>query len=613
MERLITKNRWQKIKAFSLIETMLALFIFSIFSIGIVVLSFDVLQRDTKNEVRNDALLYAQEGLEATRNMRDRNFLSLVTGDYGLTLTSDTWSFVAAPETIDAYYARTITVADVYRDVNGAIAESGTLDPNIKKITSTVTWNWKEVQAQTLSLVTYLSNWTGDEWMQTTCDEFDGGTYTQTESEAAASPPADNCSLELELVEGQSSFFESVDVGDHGTDVVVDGNYAYLTTGKSNEGLVIIDISDPSDPEEVEDFDIGGKGRYLVKSGDILYIGVESSSKGLAIVDVSDPDDPELIEQMNLGGYGNQPVVSGTTLFMGVEKTSNSFVAYDVSDPSNPSSLGSYNTGSATKVIELNGGSNAFVGISNSTSGLRILNISNPASITQTASLNVGEKVLALDYLSSVLYTGIDNADASLKVVNVSNPVSPSVVGTVDVNAKIQDLAVESNYLYATLDDTNFGLVVLNIVSPLNPQISFFADIDGKGTGIDTTTGNVFIALNVNNQGLVLVETVNVEVADSGTFVSDPLDTGSADARFNFIEWVATVPPTGSVSFEIRTADTETNLASATWMGAHTVSPSLITTDPVASGTRFVQFQVTLTSDGVSTPSIDSVSINFNP
>ncbi len=591
---------------------MLALFIFSIFSIGVVYVSLDVLQRDTKSEVRNDALLYVEEGLEASRNLRDRNYLFLQSGSYGLDLTNDTWSFVAAPETIDAYYSRTITVEDVYRDVNGDIAVSGSLDPNTKRITSTVTWDWKEVQPQSLSLSTYLSNWTGDEWMQTTCAEFASGTYTQTESEATAGPPSDNCSLELELVEGQSDFFSSADVGSHGTDIVVDGNYAYLTTGKVNEGLVVVDITDPSDPEEEEDLDIGGKGRYLVKSGNYLYIGVENSSKGLAIVDVSDPEDPELIKQVNLGGYGNQPVVSGTTLFMGVEKSSNSFVAYNVSNPSNPGSLGSYNTGSATKVIELNG-STAFVGISNSSSGLRVLNVSSPSSITQMAALNVGEKVLALEYFSSLLYTGIDDSSASLKVVNVSNPAAPLIVGTVDVDAKIQDLGVQGNYLYATLDNTNFGLVVLNISIPLSPLIAFFADIDGKGTGVDTTTDNVFIGLNVSNEGLVIVETVNVEIADTGTFISEALDTGSVDTRYNFIEWVAVVPPTGSVSFKIRTADTEANLASATWVGSYTVSPTAIVPDPSASGTRFIQYQLTLTSDGVSTPSVDSVSINFNP
>lgn len=617
-----TKSRLHK-KAFSLIEILLAIFVFTLFSTAVAYLSLDTASRATQVEIKNEALLYAEEGMEAVRNIRDRNYLDLVAGTYGLSFTADTWSLVAAPETIDAYYQRTVLIEDVYRDGAGDIAASGTLDPETKKITVSVTWDWKGLIPKTTVLSTYLSNWTGDELMQTTCTEFSGGTYTDTESSASVAPPADNCALELLYVEGQSDFFCSMEAGSHGTDVVVSDDYVFFTTGNTNDGLMIADrttLTDCNAEEiEVEELDIGGKGRYLAKSGDYLYIGVQSSSNGLAVVDVSDPDNPTLVDQINLGGYGNQPIVSGTTLFMGVEKNSNSFVTYDISDPANPSYLGYYNPGSATRTVEVNG-SYAYIGVDNSSSTLRVLDISTPASPAYVASLNVSAKAYALEYYSSVLYMGTDNTSSSLKVVNLSNPASPSLTTSVNVSGAIQDLKVESNYLYAPTDVTNNALAVLNVTTPLNPVITYYADLTGKGTGVDSTADNVFLSIDTANEGLVVRETVNVELASPGTYTSAAFDTGSSDTRYNFMEWEAVVPPTGSVTFQIRTASTSGGLSSATWVGpdgtngtSYSVSPTAIVLDPGATGNRYVQIQMTMTSDGVSTPVVESFSINYNP
>lgn len=614
----ITKNR-MKHKAFSLIEILLAIFLFTLFSVTVVYLSIDTASRATQVEVKNEALLYAEEGLEAVRNIRDRDYLDLASGTHGLSFANDTWTLGTAPETIDVYYQRSVLIEDVYRDGNGDIATTGTLDLETKKVTATVTWDWKGVLPKTISLSTYLSNWTGDEWMQTTCTEFNVGSFTDTESEASVSPPADNCALELLYTEGQSPFFSSVDVGSHGTDVVVDGDYVYLTTGKSQEGLVIGDVSDPSDPQVIDKLDIGGKGRYLLKSGDYLYIGVDNSSLGLAVVDVSNPSNASLVRQVNIGGNGNQAVVSETTLFIGVEKSSNSFVVYSIATPETPSLLGSFNTDSATNVVHLSG-SYAYIGIDNSGSSLRVVNISNPAAMTSVGSLDIGGKILALELNSAVLYAGTDDSDDSFHVINVSNPASPSAVSSMDVGAIIKDMKVQDAYLYAPMEATNNALAVFNVSSPLSPVIAFFADISGKGTGVDTTEDNVYISIDTNNQGLVLVETVNVELASPGSYTSDIFDTGSTDTRYNFIEWEATVPLTGSVDFKIRTASSMAGLDSATWVGSdgtsstsYNISPSVIVLDPLRSGNRYAQVQVTMTSDGVSTPSLESFSLNYNP
>ena len=262
-------------KAFSLVEILLAMVLFTIFSTSIVYLSVDTLQRDSKIEISNDSLLYAREGLEVVRNIRDRDYLALVNGEYGLNFEDDVWSLTdSPPEIINDFYSRTITIKDAYRDAEGNIAETGTVDPEMKKITAEVTWMWQEVVSKSSSLTTYLANWRSDDWTQTTCAELNEGVFEDVEAASTASPPENNCALQIQVAEEITSDFASSNIGHHGDDVVVDGNYAFVATYDSSDGLTVVDVSDPLNPDVITTVDVDGKGRTVTKHGDYLYMGV---------------------------------------------------------------------------------------------------------------------------------------------------------------------------------------------------------------------------------------------------------------------------------------------------------------------------------------------------
>ncbi|MEK7146446.1 MAG: prepilin-type N-terminal cleavage/methylation domain-containing protein, partial [Patescibacteria group bacterium] len=307
-------------KAFSLIEVLLAVTLFAIFAVGIVYVSLDTLQKTAKVELENEGLGYASEGLEAIYALRAEDYWQLSSGSYGLSLVGDSWTLTAAPEIIDTFYERTITIEDVYRDPSGNIVDAGgTLDIKMKKITSEVTWTWRALLPRTVRLVTYLSDWPGDEWIQTTCSEWSatGTSFNSTDYTETPAPPANNCALDLTSVEAPSDFYESVDIGEHGADVDVSGTIAYLASEKSAQGLSVVDISDVENPVILRKLDIGGKGRSVRKNGNYLYMGVESGSNGLAIINVTDPANPSITSQLNLGSEGNRFQISGNYLYMG--------------------------------------------------------------------------------------------------------------------------------------------------------------------------------------------------------------------------------------------------------------------------------------------------------
>ncbi len=613
-----TKSRLKQ-KAFSLVELMLAVFIFTLFSTGVLYLSLDVIQRDAKLPVNNEALLYAQEGLEAARNIRDQNFLLLTTDDHGLTQTSGVWAFDTAPETIDSYYQRTITVADVYRDISGEIAETGTLDPEMKKITSTVTWNWKDVFPKSVSLNTYLSGWTGTEWIQTTCDEFDSGTFTDMTNTETVSPPADNCALQLDLLEETGEFFASADIGEHGHDVVADGNYAYLATNRSSEGLVVVDVSDPDNPTVVAGLDIDGKGRQLTKDGNYLYVGVDDYNDGLAIVDVSTPTSPSLVTSVDLGDDGNGSAVDGNYLYMTSNYDREAFAIYDITNKASPQKLGTVNIDEDTDYVYLHG-DYAFLGVDEGDEGFQVINIADPNAPFRVTILDVNDDVNSIDVNGPFAYLGLDDNDDALTVLDISDPENPNIVASIDLEDEIEDLEYLDGYIYAAIDDSNEALSIINVSNPLSPFLALAVDLEGKGEAIDIDGDKVYGGLCTNNRGLVLVNTLAKKYATYGTYVSDALNTGSSDTRYNYLEWEVQASFGTTVTFQIRTGSTEGNLTGATWVGPdgtnatyYETSRTQIMVDPGATGTQYFQFKAYLTSNEINTPDIESVTVNYSP
>ncbi len=603
---------------FSLIEVLLGLTLFVLFSAGVFYTAVDTADSDLRQDFKSEALNYAQEGLEATRMIRNVDFLDLTTGSHGVVYTAGAWAFSGTSDAIDSFYTRTVTISDVYRDGSNNIADVGTLDPMTRKVVSTVSWTWKGFLPEDVTLTTYLTDWSGDQWTQTTCTEFAAGTYSGVQATGASSPPADNCVITMTLSESQSSFFKSVDIGDHGVDVVVSGNYAYLATGKTQQGLAISDISVPESAYVVKQFDIGGKGRYLSKSGNYLYIGVESSSKGLAIVDVSNVNSPVLKSQTNVNASGNQTFVVGNYLYMGTQSSTKGFTIYDISNPSSPVKKSELNVGGIVTAVQVSG-NYAYLGTGNSSKEFQIFNISSPTAPSEVGSLNLSSTVQAVALNGVTAYLGLSTSTNGFVTVNISNPSSLSY-GTVNVSNEIQDIGVLGNYAYLALDTQGTGLGVMNIVSPTAPFLSFTQDVQGKGTGVSVAGSYVYVSLDTSNKGLVITGTTVVGVATSGNYVSSIVDTGSTDTRYNYLSWSATVVSGSTIKFQLRTASTSGGIASATFVGPdgtastyYTTSPTQIVLSPTRTGQRYAQVKVFFTSDGVNSPAVDYFTLDYHP
>lgn len=146
-------------KGFSLVEIILAIAIFSIIIMTGVNGFIPVLNQNRQSTEILKANRLAEEGLEAVRSIRNRNFSLITAGTKGVGISSNLWDFNGSSDITDKY-TRQIIISPAYRDVGGSLVSSGGVgDSDTWIVKSQVNWNFSLGDAKQFSLETVLTNW----------------------------------------------------------------------------------------------------------------------------------------------------------------------------------------------------------------------------------------------------------------------------------------------------------------------------------------------------------------------------------------------------------------------------------------------------------------------
>lgn len=114
--------------------------------------------------------------------------------------------------------------------------------------------------------------------------------------------------------------------------IAVSGNYAYVAT--ANNGIVIVDVSDPANLRRVRFFGFGNGTDDVAVVGNTLYSGTRNGT--VFVIDVSDPSNPVVLSSVRTSDTANTIAVSGRyALTAGGRGNSNEggFNVIDVTDP----------------------------------------------------------------------------------------------------------------------------------------------------------------------------------------------------------------------------------------------------------------------------------------
>ncbi|MEI7513197.1 MAG: type II secretion system protein [bacterium] len=131
-------------RAFSLVELLVSISIFLVFVIAVGDVTVNVSKESRNSANKQRASILAEEAIEASRNIRDANFVNLVDGTYGLSTSSNQWSFAGSSDITDIF-TRVINVS--------------TISANQKKVDVTISWSDQISPTNSFSLSTYLTNW----------------------------------------------------------------------------------------------------------------------------------------------------------------------------------------------------------------------------------------------------------------------------------------------------------------------------------------------------------------------------------------------------------------------------------------------------------------------
>jgi Tfp pilus assembly protein PilV len=129
---------------FSLVELLVSISIFLVFVIAVGDVTVNVSKESRNSANKQRASILAEEAIEASRNIRDANFTNLVDGTYGLSTSSNQWSFAGSSDITDIF-TRVINVS--------------TISANQKKVDVSISWPDQISPTNSFSLSTYLTNW----------------------------------------------------------------------------------------------------------------------------------------------------------------------------------------------------------------------------------------------------------------------------------------------------------------------------------------------------------------------------------------------------------------------------------------------------------------------
>jgi len=224
-------------------------------------------------------------------------------------------------------------------------------------------------------------------------------------------------------------------------------------------GLRIIDLSQPLQPNQLALYPTSSFPMDLQIQGTKAYIARRDD--GLEIVDISDPQLPTHLGELDLPGESRAVVIDDDFAYL-VDEIALRVV--DISNPANPTLAGSSMT--SADAWDLSVGEGGIVYLADRASGssvmssLQVYDTTNPNAPSPIASLSYGTfgSVRGVHVMGNQLF--VVHGSSGLQSLDISNPSSPQPNGEYDQAPFIHAMASHDGLLYAT--SSNVGLVIID-------------------------------------------------------------------------------------------------------------------------------------------------------
>lgn len=427
----------------SLVEILLVIGLMGIFLPALLTGLFASRQGKAQQGQRVQAIALLREGEEIVRSVREKNWANFaVNGTYHPVASGSAWALAPNEETINGF-TRKVVVSDVFRDASGVATNSGTIDPSMKKVTTTVSWLtpiFSSVQA-----VEYVTRYIGNtSFVQTTQADFNTGstsgtTVTNTsggEVVLGAGGSGDWCTPQ--------PIVSAADLPKSGVAnaiTAIEGR-VFAGTGDNASGVSFANVTIPNTASPsgmiAGTFD-GYKTNGVFGEENHAYLATDTNSKEIVVIDLSNTPYTEAGYFNAPGnGSGNSVFVSGNIGYM---IAGNKLYTFDLSSKSGSrSQLGSVTLPSTgNKIIVI--GSYAYVALDSASTQLQIVQVSSDGktlTLAGTASVAGQEGVDVFvnnTATRAYLTTEASSSQKEMFIVDITTKTgSRPVLGSYDTN-----------------------------------------------------------------------------------------------------------------------------------------------------------------------------------
>lgn len=190
--------------------------------------------------------------------------------------------------------------------------------------------------------------------------------------------------------------------------------YPYVYVAGSENGVFVIDATDPMNPSIVGEYDI----EPVMRSGQVQVIGnllVVTAAEGprTVLLDVSIPDVPqplaggdfEIVDSMGVSRESYFSNLSNGHVWYAIKNGGGGLLAYDIRDPAAPVLAGHYDSGGNGGYIFVKEGL-AFVGESNFAG---VYDVSDPGNISQIVTLDLPGDLDTVTPIGNVAVLSVDD------------------------------------------------------------------------------------------------------------------------------------------------------------------------------------------------------------
>jgi len=285
----------------------------------------------------------------------------------------------------------------------------------------------------------------------------------------ALRPPSEQLDIELEIT-------GEYETGGFTFDVVVQQDIAYLSVAKEPgpSELLILDVSDPSNPIKIGSFDDIGYPDQLAVVNEIVFITDRFGP--LCIINATDPSNPEKIGEYVGSGETYDIEIVGEIAY--VADWNQGLDVLNISDPANPELIGHHAIMGAANQLDIFGDLLYLSDHRSSRTGLVVLNISDPTDPFRISSYLPDDELWNAHVFDEYIYCGNHEVEGGqLIILDTSDPTNVSEVGQFDFGSIVNSVIISDNIAYAA--GGQHGLDLIDVTNPYNPShITTLVDVE---------------------------------------------------------------------------------------------------------------------------------------